>query len=140
MGKQDQVEAVLKTMDSMPQGELAEGLARARIRLKHSDKTGAERILRELSERYPNSSLVLMPLADLEFDMKRYDQALAYYQRAGAGWYEDSSLHLAIAKSYEGMGRGREALDQCRLAEAMSPHDWALQFSCAEIRNTVENK
>ena len=41
MGNQEQVEAVLKEMDSMTEGELAVGLARARIRLKHSDKEGA---------------------------------------------------------------------------------------------------
>ena len=52
-GNQEQVEAVLKEMDSMPEGELAVGLARAKIRLNHSDKKGAERILSELSERYP---------------------------------------------------------------------------------------
>ena len=101
---------------------------------------GAEQILRDLSERYPNSSLVLMPLADLEFDMKRYEQALNYYQRAGAGWYTDAELHLAIAKSYQGMGRGRAALDQCKLAEAMSPRDWKVQFSCAKIREAVADK
>ncbi len=53
MGNQEQVEAVLKEMDSMTEGELAVGLARARIRLKHSDKEGAERILLDLLERYP---------------------------------------------------------------------------------------
>ena len=53
IGNQDQVEAVLKEMDSMTQGELAVGLARAKIRLNHSDKEGAERILLELSDRYP---------------------------------------------------------------------------------------
>ena len=140
MGKQVQVEAVLNEMDSMPLGELAVGLARAKIRLKHSDKEGAERILIELAERYPNSSLVLVPLADLEFEMKRYEQALNYYQRAGAGWYTDAQLHLAIAKSYQGMGRGRDALDQCKLAEAMGPRDWKVQYACAQIRETGASK
>ena len=139
-GNQDQVEAVLKEMDSMPQGELAEGLARARIRLKHSDKAGAERILIELSQRYPNSSLILNPLGDLEFDMKRYDKALDYYQRASAGWYADAQLHIAMAKSLAGMGRNRDALDQCRLALAMAPRNRLAIFSCAEIKNDIESK
>jgi tetratricopeptide (TPR) repeat protein len=140
MGNQEKVESVLKEMDSMPQGELAEGLARARIRLKHSDKEGAERILLELSQRYPNSSLILNPLGDLEFDMKRYGRALEYYQRASAGWYADAQLHISMAQSLEGMGRNREALDQCRPAMAMAPRDRLVLFSCAKIQNDIESK
>ncbi len=55
MGNQEQVEAVLKEMDSMTEGELAVGLARARIRARHSDKAGEEKILLDLSKRYPSS-------------------------------------------------------------------------------------
>jgi len=136
MGNQDQVEAVLKEMDSMTEGELAVGLARARIRLKHSDKEGAERILLDLSERYP-SSLVLNPLGNLEFDKKHYAQALADYQLAGGGWYLDAPAHVSMAKALQGMGRNKEAIDQCRLAEAMAPRDWAIKFECTKIRDAV---
>jgi protein O-mannosyl-transferase len=136
MGNQVQVEAVLNEMDSMPQGELAVGLARARIRLKHSDHKGAERILTDLSQRYP-SSLVLNPLGNLEFDKKNYAQALADYQLAGGGWYLDAPAHVSIAKALQGMGRNKEAIDQCRLAEAMAPRDWAIKFECTKIRDAV---
>ena len=137
MGNQEQVEAVLKEMDSMPQGELAVGLARARIRMKHSDKAGAAAILIDLSERYPNSFPVLNPLGDLEFDLKRYDKALDYYRRASAGWYADARLYASMAKALQGMGRNHEALDQCRLAETMAPRDLAVKFACTKIRDAV---
>ncbi len=86
-GNQEQVEAVLKEIDSMPEGELAVGLARARIRLNHSDQQGAERILRELCGRYPTNHEAWMQLANVEFDLKQYEQALTCYQRAGEGWF-----------------------------------------------------
>ena len=136
MGNQEQVEAVLKEMDSMTEGELAVGLARARIRLKHSDKEGAARILRDLLERYP-SSLVLNPLGNLEFDKKHYAQALDDYQRAGGGWYLDAPMHVSMAKALAGMGRNKEAIDQCRLAEVMAPRDLKVRFECTEVRNAV---
>ena len=140
LGNQDQVEAVLNDMDSMPQGELAVGLARARIRLNHSDNEGAERILLDLLDRYPNSARVMVPLADLEFSQKHYAQALNYYQRSGAGWFADAQLHLSMAQSLEGMNRNRDALDQCRMALAMSPRDRRLQFHCAKVRNDIGSK
>ncbi len=131
---------MLKEIDSMTQGELAVGLARATIRLNHSDKEGAERILRELSELYPTNSRVLTKLADLEFDLKQYPEALTSYQRAGAGWFADAKLHLSMAQSLDAMGRHSEALDQCRLGEAMAPRDFKVKFDCVKIRNDVGSK
>ena len=139
-GNQDQVEAVLNKMDSMTQGELAVGLARAKIRLQHSDNEGAERILLALSQRYPTSYPILIPLADLEFDLKHYDRALDYYQRASAGWYTDPKLRLSMAKALQGMGRDHQALDQCRFALAMAPRDRKVQFACAKLRTDIESK
>jgi tetratricopeptide (TPR) repeat protein len=140
IGNQEQVEAVLEDVDSMPQGELAAGLARARIRLNHSDKQGAERILRELSGRYPTNHEVWMRLADLQFDLKQYEQALISYQRAEEGWYGDKRLHLSMAQSLHALGRNREALDQCRLADALGPRDLAAKFSCAKLRSDIGDK
>jgi tetratricopeptide (TPR) repeat protein len=139
-GNQEQVDAVLKEMDSMPQGELAVGLARARIRLNHSDKEGAERILLELSELYPTNSRVLIPLGDLQFDLKQYPDALISYQRAGAGWFADAKLHLSMAQSLDAMGRRNDALDQCRLAQAMAPRDRVLEFNCLKIQNGIRSR
>lgn len=137
-GNQQQVDAVLKEMDSMTQGELAVGLARARIRLKHSDKEGAKRILLELSQLYPTNSRVLIPLGDLQFDLKQYPDALNTYQRAGAGWFADAKLHLSMAQSLDAMGRHNEALDQCRLGEAMAPRDYKVRFYCLKIQQGIK--
>ncbi len=140
MGLQEQVDAVLKQVDSMPQGELAAGLARARIRLNHSDKQGAERILRELSDRYPTNHEVWMRLADLESDLKQYNQALICYHRAEEGWYGDKRLHLSMASVLQAAGRNREARDQCRLAVALSPQDSEVKNTCSKIRNDIGSK
>ena len=135
IGNQTQVEAVLKEVDSMTIGELAAGLARAKIRLNHSDQEGAKQILQELSARYPTDYDVLILLANLEFNQKHYKEALSYYERAGGGWFGDAPLHLSMAQSLHGMGRDREAGDQCRLAQALAPRDRTIKFSCAEIGN-----
>ncbi len=137
IGLQEQVEAVLEEIDSMSAGELAAGLARARIRLNHSDKQGAERILRELSDRYPDDGQVWMQLADLESDLKQNEQALICYQRAARGWLGGAQLHLSMARVLRAVGRGREARDQCRLAVASSPGSWAVKNTCDYIRNDI---
>jgi predicted Zn-dependent protease len=124
----------------MPEGELAAGLARATIRLNHSDKEGAERILRELSERYPDSAQVLITLGTVQADLKQNEPALISYQRAIPNLVGQAQLHSSIAKSLHAIGHDRDALDQCRLALALAPHDPEVEFSCAEIRNEVENK
>ena len=139
-GNQQQAEAVLKAIDSMSDGEMAAGLARAGIRLNHSDQQGAERILRELSDRYPTNGEVWMQLANLEFDLKQYKQALTSYQQAGGGWFAGAGVHSSIAKTLHAMGRDREALDQCRLAAAIDPRELAARFTCAKIRNDIESK
>jgi tetratricopeptide (TPR) repeat protein len=140
VGNQAQVDAVMKELDSMSDGELAIGLARAKISLNHGDKADAERILRELSDRYPDNFEVSIDLANLEFDLKNYNEALIAYQRAGGGWFGGSYLHSSIAKTLHTMGRDREALDQCRLAEAANPRDYAARYTCASIRNEIGNK
>jgi tetratricopeptide (TPR) repeat protein len=141
IGNQKQVQAVLKDVDSMPEGELAAGLARATIRLNHSDKEGAERILSKLSERYPDNAQVLITLGDVQADLKQNEQALISYQRAIPNRIGQAQLHSSIAKSLHAMGRDREALDQCRLALALaSPHDFQTQFICTQIQGSVDSK
>jgi len=140
IGNQEQVEAVLKEVDSMPEGELAVGLARAKIRLNHSDDEGAAAILREVSVRYPDNYKVLVELGDLEFKLKDYKRALESYNRAGAGWFGGAQLHLSIARSLRATGRDSEAVDQCRMAEALATPDVDVKSSCAEIRASAKNK
>ena len=72
-------------------------------------------------------------LGDLELKSKEYKEALDCYQREGAGWYGGAQQHLSIAQSLHAMGREREAIEQCRLAQALSPQDLAVKFSCAAM-------
>jgi Flp pilus assembly protein TadD len=108
--------------------------------LQHSDKEGAARILSELSHRFQQTPEVLIRLGDVQADLNQNEQALASYQRANESAIGDPQLHVAMAKSLHAMGRDREALDQCRLAQAMAPHDWQAQFACLQIKNETENK
>jgi tetratricopeptide (TPR) repeat protein len=140
IGNQKQVDAILREVDSMPVGGLAAGLARARIMLNHSDKEGAERILRDLSERYPGNAQVLIALGDVQADLKENEHALASYQGSIPNAIGKATLHASIARVLHAMGRDREALDQCRLTQALGPRDWTSQFSCAEIRNAIQTK
>ena len=139
-GDQAQVDSLLKQLDSMPEGELAVGLAQAKIRLQHSDKEGAARILGELAHRFQQTPEVLIRLGDVQADLKQNEQALASYQRANESAIGDPQLHVAMAKSLHAMGRDREALEQCRLAQAMAPHDWQAQFACLQIKSEAESK
>jgi len=139
-GNQAQVDSLLKELDSMPEGELAVGLAQAKIRLQHSDKEGAARILGELSHRFQQTPEVLIRLGNVQADLKQNEQALASYQRANESAIGDPQLHASMAKSLHAMGRDREALEQCRLAQAMAPNDWAAQFACLQIKSEVDSK
>lgn len=134
-GNHAQVESLLKQLDSMSEGELAIGLARARICLNHADTGCAERILRDLVRRYPTNSEVLIMLGDLEFRLKNYEQALDSYRRAGGGWFGDTKVHLSMAKSLDALGRQREALDQCSMARALGPRNLSVQFACTQIES-----
>jgi tetratricopeptide (TPR) repeat protein len=140
LGNSRQVDSLLKQVDSMPVGELAAGLALAEIRLQHSDKTGAEQILRELSDRYPDYDALLMKLGNLQADLKQNEQALNSYRRI-SHWFGRPNLYAAMAKSLHALGRDREALEQCELAIASAPlKDQETQFVCVQIRSEAGNK
>ena len=140
LGNSRQVDSLLKQVDSMPVGELAVGLALAEIRLQHSDKTGAEQILRELSDRYPDYDALLMKLGNLQADLKQNEQALNSYRRI-SHWFGQPNLYAAKAQSLHALGRDREAFEQCKLALASAPlKDQKTQFVCAQIRNEAGNK
>ena len=134
LGNQEQVEAVLKEVDSMSEGELAAGLAHAMIRLEHSDKEGTERILLQLSDRYPTNAKILITLGELQADLRQNEKALISYQRAiFPNSIGNAHLHFSMAQALHAMGRDREALDQCRLALALAPSNAAMQAFKAQI-------
>lgn len=140
LGNSDQVRSLMTEVDSMPDGDLAVGMARAEIRLQHGDKTGAEQLLRELSDRYPDDNAVTMKLGNLQADLKQNEQALATYQRI-SHWLGHPNLYVTRARSLHALGRDREALAQCDLALASAPlSDHETQFYCIQIRNEVGNK
>jgi tetratricopeptide (TPR) repeat protein len=139
-GNSEQVQSLLNKLESMPVGDMASGLARAMIRLQHSDKEGAERILRDLAERYPNDPEVLMRLGDLQADLNQHEEALNSYGKI-SDWVGHPRLYASTAKSLHALGREREALEQCRLALALAPtRDRQTQFVCLQIQQAIQNK
>jgi len=139
-GDSRRFESLLKEVDSMPEGELAVELALAEIRLQHSDKDGAEQILRMLSDRYPDNDALLMKLGNLQADLKQNELALDTYRRV-SHWLGHPNVYAAMARSLHALGRDREALQQCELAIASVPlRDQETQFVCAQIRNEAGNK
>ena len=140
LGNSRQVKSLLKEVDSMPEGELAVGLALAEIRLQHSDKSGAEQIVRALSDRYPDNDALLMKLGNLQADLKQDGQALDSYRRI-SHWFGRPNLYAAMAHSLHALGRDREALEKCELAIASAPlKDQETRFVCAQIRNEAGNE
>ncbi|MFZ0887159.1 MAG: tetratricopeptide repeat protein, partial [Candidatus Binataceae bacterium] len=113
--------AVLKRMESMPGGAEAAGLALARIRLRHGDGAGAEKILRDLARRYPSDQHVWTMLGLVLAGEDRNQEALAAYQHALALAPNDSRPHFYAAQAFHAMGREREALAQCQAALAINP-------------------
>ncbi len=75
----------------------------------------------------------------MALDKKQYEQALEDYRLASAGWYMDAPTHVSMAKALQGMGRNKEAIDQCRLAEAMAPRLLTTKFACTKIRDAAAN-
>jgi tetratricopeptide (TPR) repeat protein len=139
-GDSARVKSLLEKLEYMPEGELAVGLARAEIMLNHNDKRGAEHILLELADKYPNNPQVLIRLGGVQADLNENDQALNSYQRI-SHWIAHPRVYASMAKSLHAMGRDREALDQCRLALALaSPHDLETLFVCTQIQYSVDNK
>ena len=139
-GDSARVNSLLEKLNSMPEGELAVGLARAEIMLNRNDKRRAERILLELADKYPDNPEVLFRLGGVQADLNENEQALNSYQRI-PHWIAHPRLYASMAKSLHAMGRDREALDQCRLAMALaSPHDLETLFICTQIQYSVDNK
>ena len=139
-GDSARVKSLLEKLNYMPEGELAVGLARAEIMLNHNDKRGAERILLELADKYPDNPEVSFRLGGVQADLNENEQALNSYERI-LHWFAHPRLYASKAKSLHAMGRDREALDQCRLALALaSPHDLETLFVCTQIQYSVDNK
>jgi tetratricopeptide (TPR) repeat protein len=126
-------EAILHQVESLPDGDQASRLARARIRMRHGDSAGAEKELRDLAGRYPDDQQAWTMLGLLLADENRNDEALTAYQRAMQLAPGDTRPHLFAAKSLHAMGRDREAGEQCRQALAIEPDYQEARALMAEL-------
>ena len=89
----------------------------AGIEASSGDEAAVKRILDQLDRLHPGSGLIAALRADLAFQMRRYEQALALYQKINAT-RPRPELQLRIAQSLARLGRGQEA-DRL-LAEAVN--------------------
>jgi tetratricopeptide (TPR) repeat protein len=120
-GDQVHAEAVLDFARSLPGGSEAVGMARARLRMRHGDAAGAERVLRDLTNDYPNNGQVWALLGLLMSDENRYQEAVDAFARAETLTPGDVRVHVFAAQSLHMLARDPEALDQCQRALAIDP-------------------
>jgi len=132
-GDERSSEAALKTAESMPDATEEVGIARARIRMRHGDTAGAEKALRDLTDRHPNDQRVWTMLGLLLTDQKRDDEALAAYQRSIGLAPQDPRPYFYAARLLHAKGRDREALDDCHKALAIDPN----QAGAASLMNDI---
>ncbi|MGH7779249.1 MAG: tetratricopeptide repeat protein, partial [Candidatus Binataceae bacterium] len=114
-------EAALKTAEADPKTANSAEFLRARIMASHRDYAGAERLLRALSDKNPQSVRILASLGSV-IDLKGDHQgAIAEYQRALALAPGNPVVHTLMAQSLHSSGRDAEALAECKQALALQP-------------------
>ena len=121
-GDEGSSEAALKTAESIPDATGDVGIARARIKMRHGDTNGAEKALRDLTDRHPNDQRVWTMLGLLLTDQNRDDEALAAYQRSIGLAPQDPRPYFYAARLLHAKGRDREALEDCHKALAIDPN------------------
>jgi tetratricopeptide (TPR) repeat protein len=122
-GNEQASEQALKSAESLPDGPEEVPIMRARIEMRHGDRDGAEKVMRDVAGHYPNDQRVWTMLGLLLTDENRDDEALAAYQRSISLAPQDPRPYLYAATLLHAKGRDREALDDCRLALQIDPHD-----------------
>ncbi|MFZ0887714.1 MAG: tetratricopeptide repeat protein [Candidatus Binataceae bacterium] len=134
---QAQSQAVLKQMQAMPGGDEAAGFALARIKLRHNDIVAAEKLLRDLSGRYPRDQRAWSMLGLMLADQKRNHEALDAYRRAIQLDPNDMRPHLFAAQALHALGRDHEALEESRAALALSPEDANVLALMSEVERSL---
>jgi len=122
-GDRERSESALKNAESMPDASEEVGIMRARIEMRHGDKAGAEKALRDLVARYRGDQRVWTMLGLLMVDQKRDDDALVSFQHAIGLKPHDPRPYLYTARLLHAKGRDREALDDCHQALAIDPNN-----------------
>jgi protein O-mannosyl-transferase len=122
-GDEQASEEALKSAESIPGGPEEVAIMRARIEMRHGDRNGAEKVLRDVAEHYPDDQRVWTMLGLLLTDENRGEEALAAYQRSIGLAPQDPRPYFYAAKLLHAKGRDREALDHCRRALQIDPHD-----------------
>jgi protein O-mannosyl-transferase len=126
-GDQARAEAVLDHARSLPEGAEAVQMARARLRMRHGDPAGAEKILRDLVTASPGQFQQWTMLGLLMLDEKRYPEAADAFARAVSLAPGDLRSHLFNARALHLLARDPEALEQCRQALAIDPGNPGVQ-------------
>ena len=122
-GDEQRSEQALKSAESLPDGPEEVAIMRARIEMRHGDRNGAEKVLRDVAGHHPDDQRVWTMLGLLLTDENRDDEALAAYQRSIGLAPQDPRPYFYAATLLHAKGRDREALDDCRLALQIDPHD-----------------
>ncbi len=133
-GKPGQADAALSEAARLPGGADAADLGRGEIMMRHRDFAAAEKILRGLVARSPESVRGWAMLGSVRAAGNDLPGAQDAYRRALELDPEDVNLRFLYALTLHRMGRDDEALAECaRILEA-APHNRAAQALAARIR------
>ena len=121
LGKPAQRDEMLRRASSLPDGDEIVGLADARIKARQGDRKGAENLLRDLVRRYPRSPRAWTALGLLLADDHPGAESLRAFDTAQQLSPADPKPYLLAAHELHGMGRDRDALQDCRRALALAP-------------------
>ncbi|MGH7815590.1 MAG: tetratricopeptide repeat protein [Candidatus Binataceae bacterium] len=131
------MEAALKRTAALPGGAGLAALTRAQIRFAHGDKTGAEKMLRDLLKRDADNPDMLSTLGAVLASQKRYGEALVEFHRAAAIAPNLRSLHYQTALVLHNLHRDREAHTECQAALEANPGDRGAQALMTELNRSA---
>ncbi|MGH7934940.1 MAG: tetratricopeptide repeat protein, partial [Candidatus Binataceae bacterium] len=120
-GDSAQSEAALKRAAATPGGAEDAALGRVQILLMRKDGAGAERILDDMSRHYPNDARVWYALGLARAAQANYTGALGAYRQASSIAPRSSPPYIGAAFALDKLGRGAEAIRDCRTALAVAP-------------------
>ncbi len=133
-GRTNLSEAALRVSASLAGGAKLAQLTRAQIALRHGDNQSANRILEDLSHKYPDDAEVWSDLGSVRVASKDYPGALAAYRRLAVLAPDFSAAYFLTAQVLHSMGRDQEALANCRIALKLNPGDPATTALIAQIQ------
>lgn len=114
---QEQYEKALKCGKDTPQAYKS----LAMIHLQNGKQDAARSLMAQAAKKYPKDYGVLLTAGYVDYAAKKYDQAMALYQRADAVSPNRPDLHAAMADAYGQMHQYEKALAESNKTLQLDP-------------------